>query len=146
MLHLSYTSLQFLFWRVFIRITHTCPPHLTFSLNTEYWDMVVQYSAESIEWLSQNDQALDTVFIYAYTATSCALIQYHTWARRRTARSLEMLRLVKNTAERWEAAVQPGKCRKAELMRRSYWGSIVDNVRRANVDKKKDVRDNEINV
>jgi hypothetical protein len=104
---MSYAALQFLFWRVFMRITYTCPPHLTVRLKTHIWNEVVDRSREAIEWLAQNDEALDTLFIYAYTATSCALVQYHTWARRRDPSALDALRLVKEVALKWETTVQP---------------------------------------
>lgn len=109
LLHLSYTALQFLFWRVFMRITYTCPPHVTFRLHIKDWNDMLKCSTESIRWLHAKDDALDTIFIYAYTATSCALVQYHTWARRRTRQALDMLKLVKETANKWEAAVKPGR-------------------------------------
>lgn len=101
--------MQFLFWRVFMRITYTCPPHLTFGLETSQWSRLVEWSQECIQWLFQNDDTLDSVFIFPYTATSSALIQYHTWARRRDPAALEALRLIKETAQKWEATVQPGK-------------------------------------
>jgi len=109
LLHMSFTALQFLFWRVFMRIVYTCPPHLTFRLRKHNWDDVSQWSRESIQWLASNNEALDTLFIYPYTATSCALVQYHTWARRRDPQALELLKLIKETASQWEAAVQPGE-------------------------------------
>lgn len=92
-----------------MRIQYTCPPHLKFRLHVEHWSAMVQWSQESITWLAANDQALDTLFIYPYTATSCALIQYHTWARRRAPEALEMLKLVKEIATQWEKTVQPGQ-------------------------------------
>ncbi len=104
---MSYVALQFLFWRVFMRITYSGPPHLTFRLRVENWTRLVLLSREAIDWLNCNDECLDSVFIYAYTATSCALIQYHTWARRRDPAALETLRMVKDVAVRWETAVQP---------------------------------------
>ena len=108
LLHMSFAALQFLFWRVFMRITYVVPTHLNFRLRPSHWTRMVNDSTDSIQWLSANDTVLDTVFVFAYTATSCALIQYHTWARRKDMNALEMLRLVKETATRWEAAVQPG--------------------------------------
>ena len=104
---MSFAALQFLFWRVFMRITYTCPPHLSFQLHTGQWSQIIGWSREAIEWLSHNDGALDTLFIYSYTATSCALVQYHAWARRRDPSAIDTLRLVKDVASRWETAVQP---------------------------------------
>ena len=109
LLHMSHAALQFLFWRVFMRITYVVPSHLNFRLSVNAWTTMMNNSAEALQWLSANDTALDTVFIFAYTATSCALIQYHTWARRKDANALELLRLVKETATRWEVEVQPGE-------------------------------------
>ena len=107
LLHMSYAALQFLFWRVFMRITYNCPHHISFRLNIQNWNRLVNWSREAIEWLGQNDEALDTLFIYSYTATSCALVQYHTWARRRDPAALEALRVIKEIVLKWETVVQP---------------------------------------
>ncbi|WRT70727.1 uncharacterized protein IL334_007725 [Kwoniella shivajii] len=107
LLHFGYTALQFLFWRLFTRITHSCPPHLTFSLELSHWSKMIKWSKDALEWLDVNDDALDTLFIFPYAATSCALIQYHTWARRGDSDSLGALKLVKETATKWENTVQP---------------------------------------
>ncbi|WVQ85801.1 hypothetical protein IAT38_007969 [Cryptococcus sp. DSM 104549] len=107
LLHMSYAAVQFLFWRVFMRINYSCPPHLQFLLDVQQWTKMVLWSREALQWLNAHDDALDTVFIYSYTATSCALIQYHTWARRGDQNSLEMLKLVKETSTRWESIAQP---------------------------------------
>ncbi|WVQ95647.1 hypothetical protein IAU59_002745 [Kwoniella sp. CBS 9459] len=107
LLHLGYTGLQFLFWRVFMRITYSCPPHLTFVVQVAHWTKMIEWSRQGLEWLDKNDDALDTLFIFPYAATSCALIQYHTWARRGDSGALETLKLVKETALRWEQSVQP---------------------------------------
>jgi len=106
---MAHAALQFLFWRVFMRITYICPPHLNFRLDPYQWNEMFDSSREAIEYLSVNDETLDTVFIYAYTATSCALVQYHTWARRRDPGALETLKMIKETAVRWEKLVQPGE-------------------------------------
>lgn len=74
-----------------------------------HWSEMTAWATEALDWLYQNGEALDTVFIYAYTATSCALVQYHTWVRRKDAASLESLKVVRDTALQWEAAVQPGE-------------------------------------
>ncbi|WVQ63363.1 uncharacterized protein L199_001516 [Kwoniella botswanensis] len=107
LLHLGYTALQFLFWRVFMRITYSCPPHLTFCVKVSHWSKMIAWSRDALEWLDANDDALDTLFVFPYAATSCALIQYHTWARRGDSVALDTLKLVKETATRWEHAVQP---------------------------------------
>lgn len=106
-LHLAYAALHFLFWRPFMRITYVCPPHLKFALESIHWTEMARQASEALDWLSLHDEALDTLFIYPYTATSCALIQYHTWVRRKDAAALESLKMVRETALRWEAAVQP---------------------------------------
>ena len=92
-----------------MRIIHTPPTHITLGVDTQSWSRLVKWSHEAIEWLSNNDEALDTLFVFPYTATSCALIQYHTWSRRRDPLALESLKLVRTTALKWEASVQPGK-------------------------------------
>lgn len=108
LLHLAYAALHFLFWRPFMRITYICPPHLKFALEAMHWSDMAGWASEALEWLSAHDEALDTLFIYPYTATSCALILYHTWVRRRDPAALDSLKDVRETALRWESAVQPG--------------------------------------
>lgn len=105
---MAFAAVQFLFWRVFMRLDYQCPPHLTFTLDISKWTQLVIWSRQALEWLDANDSMLDTVFIYPYAATSCALIQYHTWARRGDLEALETLKKVKGTAVRWERIAQPG--------------------------------------
>ncbi|ODN82866.1 hypothetical protein L202_01126 [Cryptococcus amylolentus CBS 6039] len=107
LLHMSFATVQFLFWRVFMRIEYHCPPQISFGLDVQQWSKIIEWSREALEWLDKHDDALDTVFTYSYAATNCALIQYHTWARRGDQAALGTLRLVKETATRWEAVVQP---------------------------------------
>jgi hypothetical protein len=127
---MSYAGLQFLFWRVFMRANYTCPPQIRFALNGAQWARLVLWSREALEWLDHNDEALDTLFIYPYTATNCALIQYHTWARQGDAAALDTLRLLKEIISRWEERVQPGEC-------------ILIALTRPNVYTAKDLRDDD---
>jgi hypothetical protein len=106
-LHIMFTATQYLFWRGFIRVTRPPPPHLKLMLDTNHWADLVQWSRGAIEWLNVHDRTLDTLFLFPYSATSCALIQYHTWARRKDGAALETLKLIRNCVQRWEAAVQP---------------------------------------
>ena len=122
-----------------MRIQYTCPPHLSFRLHMDNWNAMLNWSTESIEWLAANDEALDTLFIYPYAGTSCALIQYHTWARRRTPEALRMLEIVKETATRWEKAVQPGEYPGTEPVHPCL-------TRRSNVDSAQNVRDDDAAV
>jgi hypothetical protein len=92
-----------------MRITYICPSHLSFALETMHWSEMTVWATEALDWLNYNPEALDTLFIYSYTATSCALVQYHTWVRRREPSSLESLKQVRETALQWETTVQPGK-------------------------------------
>lgn len=108
LLFMAFVAVQFLFWRVFMRIDYQCPQHLTFTLDISKWTQLVTWSRQALEWLDSNDSVLDTVFIYPYAATSCALIQYHTWARRGDMEALDTLKKVKGTAMRWEGIAQPG--------------------------------------
>ncbi|BEJ00128.1 hypothetical protein CcaverHIS631_0411700 [Cutaneotrichosporon cavernicola] len=107
MLQMQFTAVQFLFWRCWLRITHPPPPHITIVLHVARWNQLVQWSRENIEWLNEHDHALDTYYVFPYTATSCALIQYHSWARKRDPVILETLKLVHDVVKRWEEALQP---------------------------------------
>lgn len=74
-LHIYYTALLFLFFRVFMRISYSLPPHLQFSLDVLTWTELVEDSRQAIEWLDRNDHALDTMFLVSYATTSVALVQ-----------------------------------------------------------------------
>lgn len=140
LIHLNYAALHFLFWRVFMRITYICPPHLSFGLEPVDWTRMVQWSREALEWLSHHDEVLDTLFVFPYTATSCALVQYHNWARRRDRDALESLKLVRETALRWEAEVQPGQSFLSKIP-----ASAAD-LNRPDVHPSQDVRDHDAAV
>lgn len=108
LLHMSHCALQFLFWRPFMRLSYSLPAHLKrIAMTIERWSALVQWSRESIAWLERNEESLDHVFIVPYTITNCALIQYHTWIRRRDPDSLASLEIIKKTVTRWETAVRP---------------------------------------
>ncbi len=67
-----------MFWRVFMRISYTCPAHLKFGLTVEQWTKLVKRSGEAIEWLDAHEEAYDVWLLVAYAATSCALVQVGT--------------------------------------------------------------------
>jgi hypothetical protein len=64
-----------MFWRVFMRISYSCPEHLKFSLTVEKWTLLVKMTAESIDWLDAHDRVYDVWLLVAYATTSCALVQ-----------------------------------------------------------------------
>jgi hypothetical protein len=64
-----------MFWRVFMRISYSCPAHLKFSLTVEQWTELVTLTSECINWLDANDRVYDVWLFVAYAATSCALVQ-----------------------------------------------------------------------
>jgi hypothetical protein len=74
-LHLLYSCVSMIFWRVFMRISYTCPSHLTFSLNVEKWSGLVKLTGEAIDWLDAHEDLYDVWQLVAYAATSCALVQ-----------------------------------------------------------------------
>lgn len=80
MLFLSYTCVLMIFWRVFMRISYSCPEHLKFSLTIESWTNLVELTGNAIDWLDQNDKVYDVWMLVAYAATSCALVQVRTVA------------------------------------------------------------------
>ncbi|GHJ88873.1 hypothetical protein NliqN6_5275 [Naganishia liquefaciens] len=107
MLHASFTALQFLMWRPFLRLQFTLPKHIKLAMNIATWSKLLRLSHEVIEWLERHEDALDTIYVFAYAISNCALIQYHTWVRRREERSLKALETLRNIVQRWEAALQP---------------------------------------
>ncbi|KAG8883115.1 hypothetical protein FRB97_007252 [Tulasnella sp. 331] len=107
-LHLFYTCVCMMFWRVFMRLSYTCPAHLKFSLTVERWTELQQWSRESIEWLDRHERCFDSWMFVAYAASAAALIQYHTWARRRDSEAVKTLKLLRDCVQRWEGSLQPG--------------------------------------
>lgn len=70
-----YTCVNMIFWRVFMRISYTCPTHLTFSLTVEKWTNLVNLTGDVIDWLDTHESMYDVWLVTAYSATSCALVQ-----------------------------------------------------------------------
>jgi hypothetical protein len=75
LLHLLYSCVSMLFWRVFMRISYSCPKHLKFGLTVEKWSGLVQLTADAIDWLDTHERVYDVWLLVAYAATSCALVQ-----------------------------------------------------------------------
>ncbi|KAJ7709763.1 fungal-specific transcription factor domain-containing protein [Mycena rosella] len=106
-LHLLYTSVCMIFWRVFMRISYSCPAHLKFGLTVEQWSSLVTLTGESIDWLDAHERVYDVWLLVAYAATSCALVQYHTWVRRQDPEAVGRLRKLRDCVRRWEGAISP---------------------------------------
>ena len=70
-----YACVNMIFWRVFMRISYTCPAHLTFSLTVEKWTNLVNITGDVIDWLDKHESVYDVWLVTAYSATSCALVQ-----------------------------------------------------------------------
>ncbi|KAN0077222.1 Fungal specific transcription factor domain containing protein [Tylopilus felleus] len=107
LLHLLYSCVCMIFWRVFMRISYSCPAHLKFGLTVEAWSTLVQLTGESIDWLDAHERMYDVWLLVAYAATSCALVQYHTWARRQDADAAAKLRKLRDCVRRWEGSISP---------------------------------------
>ena len=75
LLFLFFTCVNMIFWRVFMRISYSCPTHLKFSLTVEQWTALVKMSGDAIDWLDAHEDLYDVWLLVAYCATSCALIQ-----------------------------------------------------------------------
>ncbi|KAG6860597.1 hypothetical protein C0995_009487 [Termitomyces sp. Mi166 len=73
----------------------------------EQWSKLVALTGEAIDWLEANDYLYDVWLLVAYAATSCALVQYHTWARRKDDEAAAKLRKLRDTVRRWEGSISP---------------------------------------
>ncbi|KAF8635521.1 hypothetical protein AX17_003906 [Amanita inopinata Kibby_2008] len=107
LLHLFYACVCMMFWRVFMRISYSCPAHLKFGLTVEKWTTLVELTGEAIDWLDANEKIYDIWLLVAYAATSCALVQYHTWARRKDDAAAAKLRKLRDCVRRWEGSISP---------------------------------------
>ena len=75
LLFLFFTCVNMIFWRVFMRISYTCPEHLKFALTVEKWTELVQLTGTAIDWLNEHEKMYDVWLLVAYCATSCSLVQ-----------------------------------------------------------------------
>jgi hypothetical protein len=75
LLHLLYSCVYMIFWRVFMRISYTCPAHLKFAMTVEKWSGLVELTGDAIDWLDAHEDLYDVWQLVAYAATSCALVQ-----------------------------------------------------------------------
>ncbi|EKM55173.1 uncharacterized protein PHACADRAFT_255607 [Phanerochaete carnosa HHB-10118-sp] len=105
LLHMLYSCVNMLFWRVFMRMSYTCPEHLKFALTVEKWTELVRLTGDAIDWLEHNERMYDVWLLVAYCATSCALVQYHTFARRQDEEAQNKLKKLRDCIRRWEAAI-----------------------------------------
>ncbi|KAF9532200.1 fungal-specific transcription factor domain-containing protein [Crepidotus variabilis] len=107
LLHLLYSCVCMMFWRVFMRISYSCPAHLKFAMTVEQWSGLVEMTADCIDWLDSHDSLYDIWFLITYAATSCALVQYHTYVRRKDQQAAGKLLKLRDCVRRWEAGVSP---------------------------------------
>jgi hypothetical protein len=75
LLHLLYSCVNMIFWRVFMRISYSCPAHLKFTLSIENWNSLVELTGDSVDWLDRHEHLYDVWLLVAYATTSCALVQ-----------------------------------------------------------------------
>jgi len=90
-----------------MRISYSCPVHLKFSLTVEQWSSLVQLTGEAIDWLDAHERQYDVWLLVAYATTSCALVQYHTWARRKDPEAVAKLKKLRDCVRRWEKSLSP---------------------------------------
>jgi hypothetical protein len=64
-------------------------------------------TGDAIDWLDHNDKVYDVWMLVAYAATSCALVQYHTWARRQDQDAAVKLKKLRDCIRRWEKSLSP---------------------------------------
>jgi hypothetical protein len=110
-LHLLYTSVCMIFWRVFMRISYSCPEHLKFGLTVEQWSLLVTMTGDSIDWLDANEKVYDVWLLFAYAATSCAFVQvgyFHSLLSLTASDVCHFLRIVSYMG----AATGHGRCTK----------------------------------
>lgn len=64
-----------LFWRVFMRISYTCPEHIKFALTVQKWTELVNLTGDAIDWLDAHERAYDVWMLVSYCSTLCAFVQ-----------------------------------------------------------------------
>ncbi|KAI0810881.1 fungal-specific transcription factor domain-containing protein [Irpex lacteus] len=104
-LYLLYCCVNMLFWRVFMRISYTCPEHIKFALTVQKWTELVNLTGDAIDWLDAHERAYDVWMLVSYCSTLCAFVQYHTYGRRAEQEALDKLRKLRDCVHRWEASI-----------------------------------------
>ncbi|CAO1638625.1 unnamed protein product [Sympodiomycopsis kandeliae] len=100
-LHLAHACIQMLFFRVFMRISYSCPKHLKFSLNIERMNDLIRWSRESIDWVDASGAFyVDTMQFVTYALVFCATVQYHAWIRRSDKQGLGYLTKLRESVKR----------------------------------------------
>ncbi|KAF5336237.1 hypothetical protein D9758_014368 [Tetrapyrgos nigripes] len=107
LLYLLYVCVSMMFWRVFMRISYSCPAHLKFGLTVEQWSNLVTHTGQAIDWLDANESVYDVWLLVAYAAASCGFVQYHTFVRRKDAGAEAKLRKLRDSVRRWEKSISP---------------------------------------
>ncbi|KIK57624.1 hypothetical protein GYMLUDRAFT_75242 [Collybiopsis luxurians FD-317 M1] len=124
LLYLLYVCVSMMFWRVFMRISYSCPQHLTFSLTVEQWSVLVTSTGQAIDWLDANEKIYDVWLLVAYAAASCGFVQYHTFVRRKDGGAEAKLRKLRDCVRRWEKSISPdhmsARRKTAEIMALLY--------------------------
>jgi hypothetical protein len=121
LLHLLYSCLNMIFWRVFMRISYSCPEHLKFALTINEMTNLVALTDGAIDWLDRHDTIYDQWLLIAYASTSCALVQYHTWVRRKDPETVNKLRMLRDYVRRWESSLSPDHMSARRKVRRSAY-------------------------
>ncbi|KAL0058564.1 hypothetical protein AAF712_014756 [Marasmius tenuissimus] len=107
LLNLLYVCVLKMFYRLFMRISYSLPPHITFGLTVEGWTNLVIDGNQAIDWLDANERVYDVWLVVAYAAVSCGLIQYHTYVRRKSQEAEAKLQKLRDCVGRWEKAISP---------------------------------------
>ncbi|KAE9409478.1 hypothetical protein BT96DRAFT_1012476 [Gymnopus androsaceus JB14] len=107
LLYLLYVCVSMMFWRVFMRISYSCPDHLKFGLTVKTWSTLVMNTGQAIDWLDANEKIYDVWLLVAYAAVSFSFVQYHTFVRRKDADAQAKLRKLRDCVCRWEKSISP---------------------------------------
>ncbi|KAG7092616.1 hypothetical protein E1B28_008959 [Marasmius oreades] len=107
LLNLLYVCVIKMFFRLFMRISYSLPPHISFGLTVEGWTGLVIDGNQAIDWLDANERVYDVWLAVAYAAVSCGLIQYHTYVRRKSPEAEAKLRKLRDCVARWEKSISP---------------------------------------
>ncbi|KAF9265527.1 hypothetical protein L218DRAFT_979042 [Marasmius fiardii PR-910] len=107
LLNLLYVCVLKMFYRLFMRISYSLPPHINFGLTVEGWTGLVLDGNQAIDWLDANERVYDVWLVVAYAAVSCGLIQYHTYVRRKSQEAEAKLQKLRDCVVRWEKSISP---------------------------------------
>ncbi|KIY67758.1 hypothetical protein CYLTODRAFT_454194 [Cylindrobasidium torrendii FP15055 ss-10] len=88
-----------------MRHSFIVPNHIGFNLDIPAWMKLRAAADDALRWVTAHPSVLDAPFMVSYAIILCALIQYHTWARRKEVEGITALQQLQTAIDGWSQAL-----------------------------------------